>query len=123
MQVDLLAILGDAMWILVLATIASSSRRLSQALPPGVRLPMQWSLTRKPAWRAPQRLAFTLMVGVPLLVGLTLSTIARDPRIGPQGDLIVFLVRAVVAPLHMLIHWGWMRAVARTLEAEGALKP
>ena len=123
MPINILAMLGDALWILTLASIASGATRLTRVLPPGVRLPMQWSVRGKPGWRATKPLALTVVIGVPLAVGLIMSAVARSPSLGPEGQLIVFLIRALAAPLHLLAHWGWMRATTRTLDAEGALKP
>ncbi len=123
MSISLLSVLGDAMWIVAMAMIASGSQRFWKRLPAEVRVPMQWSLSQKPTWRAAKPLAFGLTVGIPLVVGLLLSAAARDPSIPPAEVLLVFLVRAFTAPLFVLVHYAWMRASAATLEAEGALKP
>ncbi len=123
MSVSLLSILGDAMWIVAMAMIASGSQRFWRRLPAEIRVPMQWSLKRAPTWRAGKPLAFGLTIGIPLVFGLLLSALARDPAIAPDERLLTFLVRAFTAPLFVLIHYAWMRAAARTLEAEGALKP
>jgi hypothetical protein len=122
-SISLLSIVGDAMWILAMATIASGSQRFWKQLPADVRVPMQWSLKRAPAWRAGRPLAFGLAVGAPLVLGLALSAAVRDPSNTPSEVLLLFLMRAFTAPLCVLIHHGWIRAATATLEAEGALKP
>ena len=45
------------------------------------------------------------------------------PSCGSKRGVLILLVRAFTAPLAVLIHYAWMAAAARTLEAEGALKP
>jgi hypothetical protein len=120
---DVLALLGDAVWIFVMATMASANRRAGKAIPAGVRLPMQWRQDRKPTWRAAKPLAFGLTLGVPLVVGLALSAAARAPDLDAGEPLILFLVRMATAPLVALAHMLWLRAALRTLDAEGALKP
>jgi len=120
---DILALVGDAVWIFVMATIASATRRATQSIPAGVRLPMQWGGNRQPPWRAGRLLAFGLTVGLPLVFGLALSAAARAPGMDMGEPLILFLVRMVTAPLFALAHMLWLRAAMRTLEAEGALKP
>ena len=123
MAVSLLSILGDAMWIVAMAMIASGSQRFWKRLPADARVPMQWTLKRKPTWRAGKSLAFGLTVGIPLVFGLLLSAVARDASNTPDEVLLAFLVRAFTAPLFVLVHYAWMRAASATLEAEGALKP
>ena len=84
---------------------------------------MQWRAGRAPAWRAAKPVAFAMTLGVPLVLGLALSAAARSPEFTPDERLLLFLLRAFTAPLFVLIHFAWMRAAVRTLEAEGALKP
>jgi hypothetical protein len=122
-SVSLFSILGDAVWIVSMAMIGSSSQRFWQRVPKGIRVPMQWSTKRAPVWRAPRLLAFGLSNGVPFVLGLILSAAARAPSNAPDDVLLVFLLRTFTGPLFVLIHYAWMRAAARTLEAEGALKP
>ncbi|MDZ4375590.1 MAG: hypothetical protein U1C74_29775 [Phenylobacterium sp.] len=123
MTFDLLAILGDAVWIFVMATIASATRRAVKAIPQDARLPMQWGLDRKPTWRAPRNLALGFSVGLPLVIGLVLSAAARATDLDAGEPLLLFLVRMAIAPVFALVHMLWLRGVMRTLEAEGALKP
>ncbi|MFZ5719844.1 MAG: hypothetical protein ACOY5Y_10325 [Pseudomonadota bacterium] len=123
MSFDLLAIIGDAVWIFAMATIASGARAAWRRIPAGARLPMQWSLGRKPTWRAPRGAAFALTLGIPLVFGLILSAAARAPDLEAGEPLLILLLRIATAPLFMLVHMLWLRAVLHTLESEGALKP
>ncbi len=106
-----------------MSLIASGSQQFWRRLPADARIPMQWSAKSQPIWRASRPLAFGLTIGVPLVVGLVLSAVARDPSNTPQQVLLALLVRTFTGPLVVLIHYAWMRAAARTLHAEGALKP
>ena len=58
---------ADAMWILAMALIASTSRGALKRVPAGVRMPM-WA-----GVRLPRNLALGIMFGAPLLIGLGLS--------------------------------------------------
>lgn len=123
MSVSLFSIVGDAIWIVAMAMIASGSQRFWRRLAADVRVPMQWSAKRPPTWRAAKPLAFSLSVGVPFVLGLILSATARSPSNEPSDVLLIFLMRTFTGPLFVLIHYAWMGAAARTLDAEGALKP
>ena len=123
MSVSLFSIVGDAIWIVAMSMIASGSQRFWRRLPPGVRVPMQWSVRQRAIWRAAKPLAFGLAIGVPLVLGLVLSAAARDPANTPSDVLLIFLTRTFAGPLFALIHYAWMGAASRTLDAEGALKP
>lgn len=123
MALDVLAIAGDAIWIFVMATIASATRRAAKLIPADARLPMQWSLKGRPVWRARRAPAFALVVGIPLVLGLILSAAARAPQDDPGDPLILFLVRMALAPLMALVHLLWLRGALRTLGDEGVLKP
>ncbi|PZQ57917.1 MAG: hypothetical protein DI570_19035 [Phenylobacterium zucineum] len=123
MPLNILSILGDAVWIVAMSMIASATRATWARLAADARLPMQWGLDRKPTWRAGKPLALAVTVGFPLVFGLVLSALARTPGLAPDQLTILFLVRVATAPLFILGHMLWMRAALRTLEAEGALKP
>ena len=119
MSLNLLLILGDAMWIVAMAMIASGAQRFWKHLRPGARPPLPWGLCRR---RGGRGLAVGLAVGVPLVLGLALSAAARDPQMAPDRQLLLFLFRAFLAPLFVLAHYAWLRAATRALDAEGALK-
>ena len=112
---------GDALWIVVMAIIASTSRAALRRIPPGVRVPMAWGAGRRPIWRAGRAAAFCLAIGVPLAFGLALLVVGR--LADPAQALLVFLVRAATAPIFALAHILWLRSALRTLEDEGAVKP
>ncbi len=120
MSVSLLSVLGDALWIVAMAMIASGAQRFWRRLSADARVPMPWGFSRLRGGRVA---ALVLAIGVPLLAGLALSAIARDPGLAPDRVLLAFLARAVTAPLFVLAHYAWIRAASQTLEAEGALKP
>jgi hypothetical protein len=122
-SVSLFSIVGDAIWIVAMAMIASGSQRFWRRLPADARVPMQWSVKRPPTWRAAKPLAFGLTIGIPFVLGLVLSAAARAPSNAPSDVLLIFLTRTFTGPLFVLIHYAWMGAAARTLNAEGALKP
>jgi len=119
-SISLLSVLGDAMWIVAMAMIASGAQRFWRRLPDDVRVPMPWGFSRVRSGRAS---AIAVAVGLPLAAGLVLSAVARDPGLAPDRVLLAFLVRAFTAPLFVLAHHAWIRAASQTLEAEGALKP
>ncbi|MBL8771999.1 MAG: hypothetical protein JNK30_11515 [Phenylobacterium sp.] len=123
MQLDVLAIVGDAVWIFVMATIASATRRAAKVIPADARVPMQWSLRGRTVWRAPRTVAFLLVVGIPLALGLILSAAARAPGPDTGGPLLLFLVRLALAPVMALVHLVWLRRAMRALDSEGVLKP
>lgn len=123
MPLSVISILGDAVWIVAMALIASATRGAWARLPADARLPMQWGLGGKPNWRAGKPLALAITVGAPLVFGLVLSAMARSPGLAPDELMILFLTRLTTAPLFVLAHMAWMRAAMRVLDAEGALKP
>jgi len=122
-SVDWLSIVGDAVWIVAMALIASGSRTGWRRIPDDVRVPMQWRLDKTPTWRAAKRVAFGVTLAVPLVFGLILSAAARDVSLGADERLLNFLVRTATAPVFVLIHYAWLRAALKTLASEGALKP
>lgn len=113
---------GDAVWILVTASIASTSRAALARIPADVRTPLPFSpsVTARP--RGSRNAAFAVAIGAPLLVGLALLIFGRLAGT-PEKAVLVFLVRLAVAPLFALAHLAWLRGVLRTLEDEGALRP
>jgi hypothetical protein len=121
-SLNLLSIIGDAIWIVAMSMIASATRAGWARLTPDARLPMQWGLNGQPTWRAAKTSALAIVVGVPLAFGLVLSGLART-GLAPEQQLILLLVRVATAPLFILAHMLWMRAALRTLASEGALKP
>ena len=123
MPLSVISILGDAVWIVAMAMIASATRAAWARMAADAQLPMQWGADRKPTWRAGKPLALAITLGVPLVFGLVLSGLARSPGLAADQLTILFLVRVSTAPLFILGHMLWMRAALRTLEAEGALKP
>lgn len=112
---------GDALWILVMSIIASTSRGALQRIPAGVRVPMQWGAGGRVLWRAPRGVAFAAAIGLPLAFGLALLAAGRLSA--PDEALLVFLVRSATAPAFALVHILWLRRALRTLEDEGAVKP
>ena len=122
MPLNLLSILGDAIWIVAMSMIASATRATWVRLAPAVRLPMCWGKDGRPTWRVAKPPALAIVVGLPLAFGLVLSGLARTP-LAPEQQMILLLVRVATAPLFILAHMLWTRAALRTLETEGALKP
>jgi len=120
---DILSYAGDALWIVVMSIIASTSRAALKRIPADAGVPMQFSAGERVVWRAPRNLAFTLAIGVPFVVGLLLLFAGRTAADSPDEALLIFLVRAVVAPLMALFHLIWLRFALKTLDDEGALKP
>jgi hypothetical protein len=112
-SVSLFSIVGDAIWIVAMAMIASGSQRFWRRVPADTRVPMQWSVKLPQAWRTVKPLAFGLAIGVPFVIGLVLSAAARDPSNTPSDVLLTFLTRTFTGPLFVLIHYAWMGAAAR----------
>ena len=107
--------LGDGLWILAMALIASTSRGALKRVPASVKMPL-WGgvrLARNPA--------LGIMFGAPLLIGLGLSATSAAGRLDAQGAAILFLVRVTLAGLFAVVCLTWLRASLRTLEDEGAV--
>jgi len=107
--------LGDGLWILAMALIASTSRGALKRVPAAVKMPMWGGL------RLPRNVALGAMFGVPLVLGLGLSFWSATGVADPQGALILFLVRATLAGLFAVVGLTWLRGSLRTLEDEGAV--
>ncbi len=114
--------LGDGLWILAMALIASTSRGALKRVPPTVRMPMQWGKDGKPTWRLPRNTALGLMFGAPLVIGLALSALSSLAAADAQSAVILFLMRALLAGLFAVVCLTWLRGSLRTLEDEGAVK-
>jgi hypothetical protein len=122
-MIEILSYAGDVLWIVVMAIIASTSRAALKRIPADLAVPMRWSAASPTAWRVPRNAAFTVMIGVPFVAGLLLLFAGRTAPDSIDEALLVFLLRAVIAPLMALFHLIWLRSALQTLEAEGALKP
>ena len=107
--------LGDGLWILAMALIASTSRGALKRVPAGVRMPMWGGV------RLPRNLALGAMFGVPLVLGLALSFWSATGAADLQGAVILFLIRATLAGLFAVVGLTWLRGSLRKLEDEGAV--
>lgn len=118
----ILPYVGDALWILVMATIASTSRAALARIPRDVRTPLPFAPRAGERPRGSRNAAFAMAIGAPLLVGLALLIFGRLAPT-PEKAMLVFLVRTATAPLFALAHLAWLRGALRTLDDEGALRP
>ena len=112
---------GDALWVLAMALIASTSRGALKRVPVHVKMPMQWGADGRPTWRAPRNLALGFVFGLPLVLGLGLSAYSSLAVGDLQAAMILFLVRALMAGAFAAACLVWLRASLRTLEDEGAV--
>lgn len=119
---EILFYAGDALWIIVMSIIASTSRAALKRIPADASVPMQLGSGSRVAWRAPRNLAFTLVIGAPFVVGLFLLFAGRTAMETPDEALLIFLVRALIAPLMALFHIVWLRSALKTLDDERVLK-
>jgi hypothetical protein len=115
-----LSILGDAFWILALAFIGATLRQAAAKIGPEVRVPL---FILKNSWRARRNTAFTILFGVPLIVGLGLSFGGRWMADDPYMPLIFFGLKTATAGLAAMRHLSWLKSALRTLLVEGAVKP
>src|SRR5688572_22559038 len=106
---------ADAMWILAMALIASTSRGALRRVPAGVKMPMWGGV------RLPRNLALGIMFGAPLLIGLGLSATSAAGGLDGQGAVILFLVRVTLAGVFAVVCLTWLRGSLRTLEDEGVV--
>jgi len=106
---------ADAMWILAMALIASTSRGALKRVPAGVKMPMWGGV------RFARNLALGVMFGAPLLIGLGLSATSAAGGLDAQGAVILFLVRVTLAGVFAVVCLTWLRGSLRTLEDEGVV--
>ena len=114
-------IVGDALWIIAMAIICSTSRAAIARVPAEAQVPMQWGLGRRPIWRLPRNAAFTVMIGLPTAIGVTMLAIGHMPRMA-DAQLLVLGARALTASTMAIVHLGWLSAAMKTLQDEGALR-
>ena len=116
--------LADALWILALSVMAGASREAGKRMARDARVPMPFATGGRVVWRAPRRLGLAFTPVLATVIGLILLVFARDAADGSfEAQVIVFGVRALIAPLFALAHLAWLRAALRVIDREGALKP
>jgi hypothetical protein len=120
---DWLSILGDAFWILALAFIGATLRQLAAKLGPDIRVPMPWTPKGWRSLRPPRNVAFTILFGAPLILGLALSFGGRWMTEDPYMPMIFFGLKTATAGLATINHLSWLKSTLRTLLIEGQLKP
>ncbi|WP_395674533.1 hypothetical protein [Phenylobacterium sp.] len=104
----ILPYVADALWILVMAAIASTCRSAMQQIPKDARIAMPWS--GGGGRQIPRDAAMAMAIGVPFVFGLILLAVGRLAD-APDKVLIVFLARLATAPVFALVHIGWLRGV------------
>jgi hypothetical protein len=119
---DVLRIVGDAMWILALTLMASASRAAWGKVAAGTRVPLVVSGAGRVLARAPRTIAFCLLPAVAFVVGAALLFAHGLPGVSDQTALIVFGLRLVIAPLFVIAHLTWLARAMTKLAQEGALK-
>jgi hypothetical protein len=117
----ILSYVGDAIWVLVMAFIASGARAVMQRIPPNARVPLRLSATGFDI-RTPRNIAIGVVVGMPFVLGLFLLYVSRTYAVTLQDGLIMLLIRLTVAPLCAMGFLAWLRQAMETLEREGALR-
>ena len=119
---DVLRIVGDAMWILALTLMASASRAAWGRIAPDARVPMIITSAGRVLARAPRTIALGLIPGIAFLVGAALLFAHALPGVSGQTALIVFGLRLLVAPLFVIFHLAWLSRAMTRLAQDGALK-
>ena len=113
-------VIGDALSIVSLSLIASTSLNAYKRIPKDVKVPMQWGKDGKPTWRASKTFAMlfapvmsTLILLVPTLLGTTRNAVGVEPII------IVFAMRSLMAAGAATFNLYYLKQVFKTLEDEG----
>ncbi len=106
---------ADALWILAMALIASTSRGALRRVPVAAKMPMWGGV------RLARNLALGIMFGAPLLIGLGLSATSAADGLDAQAAVILFLVRVTLAGVFAVVCLTWLRASLRKLEDEGVV--
>jgi len=120
---SLFSVIGDVLWILALSVMASATRAAWTRISPDTTLPMTFRQDGGPGVRLKRNLALLIMPVAGFVLGLALVVGNRSPHAAPDQVLILFGIRALVAPLLAVAHLRWLKAALGVLEAEGALKP
>jgi hypothetical protein len=107
--------IGDALWVVALSIMFSTSRQAWRRIPPGVKPPLM-------GVRLPRMLVVWALPGAAFLLSLWFALQARTWRGDADLAFILFGVRAVLASLLALLHLRWLSAAMTTLEREGQLK-
>jgi hypothetical protein len=117
-----LSLIGDVFWIAALALMAGSARWAWGQIKPGARVPMGWTKTGEPRFRAPKSVALTSLVIVAFGIGAYLKVHSLSLALNFNTIVIVFLVRLTAAPLFAVIQLIQVRRALVTLAEEGQLK-
>jgi hypothetical protein len=116
-----LAVVGDALWIVCLSFIAGASRTAWRRIPSDVTVPF-WALGEKPLFRLRRDVALIAFPLFATILGLVLSAMARRPPAIPVQPLLLFGLRALLAPLMVMSHLGQIRTAIELLQKEGKLR-
>ena len=112
----LLGIFGDLFWILALSVMASAANMARKRVPKGATLPFRWmELPRTLALLGPIVLAF--------VIGSALMLAGRTQTGLTAGTVIVFGLKATLAPLLALGHLVWLKSALDRLDDRGTLLP
>jgi hypothetical protein len=112
----LLGIFGDLFWILALSVMASAANMARKRVPKGATLPFRgMELPRTPALLGPIVLAF--------VIGSALMLAGRTQTGLTAGTVIVFGLKATLAPLLALGHLVWLKSALDRLDDRGTLLP
>jgi hypothetical protein len=115
---DWLHIAGDALWILALSLMASASRAAWSKLRPEAKLP----LPLVPGVSTSRAVAVCVIPAIAFVAGAILLVAQGSvPRMS-EAAVIVFGLRATLAPLFVMAHLRWLGRVMTKLAQEGALK-
>ncbi len=116
-----LSLAADALWIMALAIMATTTRTAWGRMRPETRVPMQFGRDDKPSsWRLRRDAALTLPVALAVLFGLALLWGHRSVT-DLSYDVIFFGLRATLAAVLTLMHMQWLKSVLAVLGAEGEL--
>ena len=112
----LFGILGDLFWILALSVMASAANMARKRVPSGATLPFRgMELPRIPALLGPIVLAF--------IIGTALMVAGRTQAGLTAGAVIIFGLKATLAPLLALGHMVWLKSALDRLDDRGVLLP
>jgi uncharacterized membrane protein len=118
----LFRVIGDALCIISLALICSTSLTAWNKMPKDAKIPMQWNTKGEPTWRAGKTVGLlfvpimaTVILFVPTILGTTRTAVE------PVQILIVFAMRSIAAAVFCVANLYFLKAAYKALEDEGKM--
>ncbi len=115
---DWLAVIGDAVWILILSLIAGASRSAWGRIEPDASVPLPFT-----PWRTSKPVALLLTPVLAATVGLALGYAARTALQTGPAPLLIFGARIALSPPLVLLQLIYLHRAMTALADEGQLRP